>query len=188
MAKRKAQVIEKPNLLHEIFEGAHDFLIKNKVLLLVCLVVLVLVVASIAIYQKERRERANEAWYALSQAQTVEELEPLASEYAGTSTEPWIRSELGDALYDEGNVERAAEEYEKALQLPGLDIWLRKALHLNLAYAFEDMRKYDQAERELQRLAQLPGEDYWKREARLRLESLKEIMKEYEERSGKGGA
>ena len=188
MAKRRKGVAERSTPMHEALERLHDFVVKNKILLLACFVILVLVVASVAIYQKEKHERRNKAWYELSKARGLEDLENLEQNYAGTRAEVWIRFQLGDALYGEGNFEGAAREYEKALKLPGLDIWVKKALHLNLAYAHEEMKKYDEAQGHLERLIRLPGEDSWKSRAKIRLELLKEIKSEKEGRSGKGGA
>jgi len=188
MAKRKARIPEKAGQMHEALEGVHDFIVKNKVLLLASFVILVLVVASIGIYRKERSQRRNKAWYELSKAQGLEDLENLEQNFSGTKAEVWIRLRLGDAFYEEGNFEGAAREYEKALRLPGLDIWVKKALHLNLAYAHEEMSKYEEAQRDLEKLIKLPGEDSWRNRARIRLRLLEEIQNEKEKRSGEGGA
>jgi tetratricopeptide (TPR) repeat protein len=173
----KVQKVEAPKAhpVHEVVEYTHDFISRNKILLLSALVVLILIVASAVIYQKEKRDKEGKAWLELSNAKAPQQLEDIVAQSSGTGAEPWILCRLGDALYGEGKFDKAAEAYEKALKVPGRDIIFKKMLYLNLACADEEMKKYDEAEGFLQKLADLPGEDYWKKEAKTRLEFLKEL-------------
>jgi len=178
MARLHRTEIAEPNPVHAALEGLHDFIAGNKVAILAGLVVTVLIVGGAVIYQRERHQKDEEAWYKLKKADDMGKLAEVRQKYSDTSAKVWILLRLGDKKYEEKFYREAAVVYEEALDVPGKDIMITKMLYLNLAYANEEMKQYEKAVAYLKKLIELPGDDFWKKEAVEELEILKEIKEE----------
>ena len=178
MARLHKTEIAEPNAVHMALEGLHDFIVGNKISILLVLAIVVLIGGGIVIYQREKHQKDEKAWYELKKADTMEKLEELRLKYSGTSAKLWILVRLGDKKYEEEYYREAEVAYEEALDVPGKDIMITKMLYLDLAYVNEEMKQYDRAAGYLEKLIDLPGNDYWKKEAMEELELLKGIKGE----------
>ena len=169
-------------------ETAWGFLKRHRRHVALAAVIIVVAGAVAFVYVKIRAKRESEAWYALSQARTVEELETLATRSRGTKAHDFIKYALANRYYEAKRYREAEALYIEIAEAPkgsrGDDGgFLRKRALLDLACAYEEEKRFDEARETLKKLIARSSDPLWRELAMTRERLLEEAEEKAPEAS-----